>query len=510
MKLERAKNTKKNIIWGMLTKILTIIIPFSVQTVFIRELGSEYNGLKGLFSSILQILNLAELGFGSALVFSMYKPIAEDDNESVCNLLNLYRKIYKVVGGIILLCGLLITPFLSLFIKDSPPDSINIYLVFILYLINTVLSYLFFAYKTSLLNAYQRIDVINIISLFSMLITSTFQIVELILTKNFYLYIIILIFNTIINNLCVYIYVSKKYPSIKPYGKVDSSVYNSLKKQIYGLAIGRICGVTRNSFDNLFLTAFLGLSITGMYSNYYYIFSNVIVILSVFTSAMLAGIGNSICCETVEKNYSDFILLDYIYMLISGWFSLCMLCLYQPFIKIWIGQEFLFDSLVPVLMTIYFYVVNMGNIRCLYSDAAGLWWENKNRVILEGIANILLNYFLGKYFGVYGIIVATCISIFIFGYGAAAFVLFRKYFEKKNLIKYFMAHILYFCVTLMIGCFSFLLCYKIIVFDSVILDFLIKFLYCAFCIPLIYIIIYCRTKILKEAGKWLYYRIIQK
>ena len=164
MKLERTRNAKKNIITGMANKIIMILLPFAVQTTLIRTLGAEYNGLKGVFSSILQVLSLAELGIGNALVFGMYKPIADDDIITVCKLLNLYKKVYKWIGLFILVMGIALAPFTPYLIKGNHPPEINVVVLFFMYLINTVLSYWLYAYKASLFNAFQRVDIINLIS----------------------------------------------------------------------------------------------------------------------------------------------------------------------------------------------------------------------------------------------------------------------------------------------------------------------------------------------------------
>ena len=162
--LDKTRNAKKGIITGVVNKVITLLIPFIVRTIFIKVIGIEYAGLNGLFTSLLQVLNLAELGFASAVVYSMYKPIADRDDETICALLNFYRRVYKVVGYVVLGAGLLVLPFIKYFINGNPPEDINLYVVYLVLLFNTSISYLLYGYKTSLLNAYQRTDVINNIS----------------------------------------------------------------------------------------------------------------------------------------------------------------------------------------------------------------------------------------------------------------------------------------------------------------------------------------------------------
>lgn len=500
MKLERYKNTKRNISVGIINKLITTFLPFVVQTIFIRTLGAEYLGLRGVFSSVLQVLNLAELGFGSAMVFNMYDAIAADNDELICALMGLYRKIYRYIGLAILVLSFGIVPFIPKIIKGGYPEDINIYVIYGMYIANTVLSYWLFAYKNSLLNAFQRQDITGIINTVVQCVINLAQIIYLITTKNFYIYLSLQIVSTVLSNLIVSMAVDKLYPHYKCGGKVPVEIISLTKKKIAGLMIYRLCGVTRNSFDNIFVSMFLGLVLVGMYNNYYYIITNVMGFLSVITSAMLAGVGNSIASETKQKNYSDLKKIDFIYMMLSGWCTVCMLCLYQPFMKIWAGEDLLFPFPVAVLFTIYFYIMCMGNIRSVYADAAGLWWENRYRTVLEVVANIILNYTLVKIWGVYGIILATIVTLFLFGYIGSALVLFRNYFQF-GLKNYFVSHFAYMVVTVFVAVVTLAVCSFVRGNDGWIL--FIRIVICCTITPLLYYVAYSRTKSFKESRQWL-------
>ena len=232
MKLNKTKNTIRNLICGIINKLAITIIPFIIRTVIIKKLGSEYLGLSSLFTSILQILNLTELGFSSAIVYSMYKPIANNDKTTVCALLKLYKKIYSFIGIIILILGLMLLPFLNRLINGDVPNDINIYILYLIYLINTVLSYFLFAYKTSLLNAFQRNDIISNVNTVLHIIQSIAQLILLLVYKNYYLYVIIQPIITIFNNLICAIVVRKKYPEYKPEGKVNKEIKKDLRKKV--------------------------------------------------------------------------------------------------------------------------------------------------------------------------------------------------------------------------------------------------------------------------------------
>ncbi len=507
MILQRARNTKRNVFVGMLAKLITIILPFITQTIFIRIMGNEYNGLKGVFSSILQVLCVAELGIGSAMVFSMYKPISEEDDDKICALLNLYKKIYRIIGLVIFISGALVTPFLKFLIKDAEcPDGINIYLIFIIYLLNTVLSYWMFAYKGSILSAFQRQDILSFISIVSFVVVNGLQIWILLSFRNFYFYTIASIIGTILNNLLISIIVDKKFPQYKCKGQVSAEQIKSIKKKVFGLGISRLCYITRNGFDSIFLSAFLGLEIAGIYNLYYnYIFLNVINLLGILTTSMLAGIGNSVAAETIDKNYSDFQKLDFIYMIIAGTCAICLYSLYQPFMKVWVGEDSMFSQGVVILLCVYFYISCMGSVRSLYSDAAGLWWENRGRVIGEMVCNIILNFVLGKHFGVHGIIIATCISLFVFGFIGSAIVLFKKYF-REGLKVYFINQAIYALCTFTVCVVIQIICNFITIKNSwAVLG--IRIVACIVAIPLLYYIIYHNSSIFKKSKIWFIDRI---
>lgn len=500
MILDRKNNAKRNIVYGILNKIVTLFLPFLVSSVLNQTLGIEYLGINGLFGSLLQVLSLAELGIGDAIVYSMYKPIATNDTPSICALLNLYRRIYRIIGLVILGGGTLAIPVLPLFINGNYPSDTNIIYIYILYLIRTSMSYFLFAYKASLLNAFQRTDVLSKISTITYALTSVFQLVMLYKGENFYIYLWISILCIILNNILIAINVDRLYPEYTCKGKVSREQLIDIKKKVLGLLIGRVCGTTRNTFDNIYMSAFFGLTIAAMYSNYFTIMTAVNGFISIITSSILAGVGNSMVLDSQEKNYNDMKNMDFIYMIISGWCSACMLCLYQPFMELWMGETLLFPMGMVILFTLYFYIRKMGDIRCLYSDAAGLFWENRNRYIGEIIANIVLNYVFVVKWGTYGIVLATIFTLFCFGFLGAAHVLFRKRFEHQ-IKEYLKSHFIYFSITVIIAGIVYYVC-GMLIFDGWI-GLFVKGLTCSLLSLTLYLLAYCKTNRFKEAIRWI-------
>lgn len=497
----RTKNTKQNIIFGFMNKFVFLFFPFVIRTIIIKRLGVDYLGLNSLFASILQVLCLSELGFGSAVVFSLYKPIAEKNSELICAYMLFFRKVYRIIGAIIFMIGLAIIPFIPLLIKGNVPDGINIYILYLIYLFNTSISYFVFGYKNALLNAHQRNDIISNISSVTQIALYFFQIIVLILTNNYYLYLIIMPFCTLMNNLLTGYISHKLYPQYVCKGILDKSAIRELRNQVTGLMIHKLCLVSRNSLDSIFISAFLGLTTAAIYSNYYYIMNTIVGILSVVGNAMLASIGNSIATESQEKNYNDLKKINFIYMQIAGYCTVCLLGLYQPFMELWVGKKNMFDFGTVVLFCLYFYVLKMGDIRGTYSDAAGLWWQNRYRAILESLCNLCLNAILVYFMGINGIILATLISLFFINFIFGSQIIFKFYFTDFTCKEYFLLHSKYAFVTMAIAT----LCYLVnsFIHDVNIFAFLIRCLLCVI-IPIpLYLVIYYKDIQFRDSISWL-------
>lgn len=453
----RTYYAKRNIIWGAVNQIVAIGAPFVVRTMLIYSLGAEFLGLNSVFASILQVFNMADMGFSSAITFSLYKPLARKDTQRICALMGFYRKVYKLIGLGLIIVGLGLMPFLPYLVKGSSPEGINIYILYLIYLANTSISYLFFAYKNALLSASQRQDILSNINTLVIILRAVTQLLMLILFSNYYLYVVCLPIFSLILNILVAIITNKMYPDYICTRDLPKEDIIAIITQVKGLLIGKVGVISRNSFDTIIISAFFGLIDAAIYSNYYYILSAVLCIVTIFTDSIRGSVGNSIAIESKDKNYDDFLRFNYYTAWIGSWCMICLLCLYQPFMYLWTKGELVASNYTMILFCIYFYISQMGQMRAVYSSAAGIWWELRYLQIGEAVSNLILNIGLGYFLGMEGVLYATIISVTLFSFIGIGKMLMQIYFHRSS-AEYFYEMLLYTLVTMFVSIVTYFAC----------------------------------------------------
>ena len=416
MKIERTKNANRNIVFGSILKVYQMLIPFLMRTAMIYFMGVQYLGLNSLFTSVLQVLNLAELGVGSAMVYSMYKPIAEDDTVTICALMNLYKKYYRIIGLIIALLGLILTPFIPYLIKDEIPGELNIYVLYLLNLSATVFSYWLFAYKNCILQAYQRTDIVSKITIITSTLQYGAQILVLMVLKNYYYYVIAALLIQILNNIVTAVVSNWLFPEYNAKGSLEKKEVASINQKIKDLFTAKLGSVITSSADTLIISSFLGLVDLAIYQNYYFILTAITGFMSVLFSSITAGMGNSFVCETEEKNYHLFEKITFMTAWIISICCCCFACLYQHFMKLWVGAQYLLGDLFVYLIVCFFAVSQIRQLWCTVKDAAGIWHEDRFRPFVSSIVNLILSLVLVKVIGLYGVISASIVSCVFIGW----------------------------------------------------------------------------------------------
>ena len=494
MQLDVKKNARRNIIFGMINKAILMICPFVVRMAFSLTLGAEYLGLNSLFSSVLSVLNLSELGLNSAILSHMYKPIADGDTKRVNSILAFYKKAYAIIGTLMMVVGVAITPILPKLIRGSYPADANLVFIYLVYLINASISYFLCAYYHPLIVAHQRDDLQSNINSIITIVLNAFQIGVLFAFRNYTYYIVLMPIFTVINNLLIFILVKKHFPGFKAKGKIDAPTLASIRKLVTGTFIQKLSTVSRHSMDSIFVSMFIGLVATASYNNYYLVCAGVTAIVSILSTSFAGGIGNHVAVKSPDENFLELKSLDFSYLLIGGWTSSFLICLYQPFMTLWMGKDYLLPFDMVILFGIYYYALKLGDMRFMYISAKGLWWEQRYRSILEAVGNIMLNYILGRLFGMYGIISASIITILIFNFYWGTKILFKEYFGKEKFKEYLFYNLKYLIVNLIVCFLTYALCVAIPSATHVIAEMMKRALVCAI-VPIgIYYIAYHKNE----------------
>ena len=407
----RTENSIINSAMSIVTQVLTVVLNFAVKTVFIKMLNDEYLGVNGLFTNIITMLSLADLGIGIAIPYSLYKPLAKKDEHKINVLMNFYKKVYTIIGIAVLLIGLSLTPFLGLIIKDIPKNVPHLSLIYILFVIHSASSY-FFVYKKFLIDSDQKGYITSrIIFTFSTLL-SIIQIILLITTKNYILFLLSSIILVIIQNIYISSKANKLYPFIKNKTdeKLEKEDMEGIKKNVSSLFIYKVGTVIMNGTDNIIISKFIGLIIVGFYSNYVLIINSITTVLNQIFNAITSSIGNLVVTTNKKRSKEVYDNLNFANFWLYALFGVCIIVLINPFINIWIGKKYVMGFSIVFLLVLNFYVLGMQSVTNSFRNAYGLFWIAKYRPIIMVIINIVISVVLVQFIGIEGVLIGTLIS----------------------------------------------------------------------------------------------------
>lgn len=447
MENSRLKNSALNFASGFLGRVLAILLNFAVRTIFIYCLNEAYLSVNGLYSNILTVLSLAELGFGSAMVYRMYAPVAVKDYQKAAALLQFYKKIYIIIGVVIFLLGLCVIPFMDYIIKDKP-DISGLTLYYILFLINTSISYWFSSYKASVLYADQKEYIKANVQNTMAILQSGLQIVLLLLFRKYLLYLLIQLAGNIFLNLYVAHLVDKRYPEIQTYQGASLSTEErvQIRKDTEALVLSRFGHVALNGTDNIIISAVVGVLWVGRLSNYTLICDSVTSVLCQITAAITGSLGNFFATEDKHAGYALFKKVEFLNFWLYGFSFIALATLLDPFVQIWAGERFVLGLPISIAIAINFFVAGYMNTLWVFRSTIGLFKQGKFRPILVAILNIILSIFLGKLWGVFGVLFATFLSraaislwydpliLHRYGFEVSCKPFFARYFRRVLLL----------------------------------------------------------------------------
>lgn len=436
MKINRMNNLIRNTVFTGILTVYRTLAPFFLRTALLYVLGVQYLGLNSLFASVVQVLNLTELGVESAIAFSFYRPIAEDDHATICGLLRLYKKYYITIGLSIAAIGLVLLPFVPRLIQGEIPLELNLYVLYLLYLTATVMSYLVAGYKRCLLRAHMRSDIISKVTFIVTLTINAFQLVAICWFHSYYLYLMVSICEGISVNLISAKYTNSMYPTYKPVGKLDVGHRQQIRRRIKALFTVKVSDIILNSVDAAMVSACFGLTALAVYQNYYFILFAVIKLVQVLFDSALAGIGNSLVVESKDKNYRDFEMMTFAVFWVTGWCACCLLCLYQPFMELWVGKDLLLSFKMVILFVCYFVAMELIRIMNVYKDAAGIWHKDRFRPLTAALVNLTLNVATIQHMGLYGVLLSSIAALLLIDTPWLMHNIFSQLFPQKQLWVY--------------------------------------------------------------------------
>ncbi len=483
----RTTNSIKNIFYNILLNSMTILIGLVAQSIFIRTLGSEYNGLKSLFTSIISMLSISELGFGIAIIYNLYKPVASHDTEKIKTLVKYYQKIYRFIALVILIIGLCLLPFIPLFVGKISID-VHLQLVFLLFLSDAIVSYLM-TYKRSIIQADQKEYLISKINILYLFLVNFVQIIILLLTKNFIYYLLIRVLFRFIENMTINHVANKKYPYLKEKNiePLEEELKKNIHQKVKGLLFHKIGDYIVSGTDSIIISVTLGLGQLGLYNNYYFITNYVNILFGQIFSSVTSSVGNLIVEDKPKKTLQIYKTMLFANTWIYCFCSICIFVLIEPFITIWIGKEYLLSTGVLLALVINFYFQGLRKTDTTFKEAAGIFFEDRYISIVEAIINIVFSLLFVHFFGLAGVLMGTiCSTMVLFLYSFPKYI-FKSLFSK-GYIDYFKIHVF----NLLKAIFIFLISVTIlslIPYTNVFLKLLINAILCLFIPNFLYILL---------------------
>ncbi|MBC6316271.1 lipopolysaccharide biosynthesis protein [Listeria grandensis] len=422
----------KNLLIGSGTQVIFLILSFINRTVFIYFLGKEYLGLDALFTNILMVLSFAELGIGNAIIFSLYKSMVDKNKARIKAIMALYAKAYRIIGLTVFIVGLLLMPFLNLFIKNPPNIPENIYMIYFLFLLNTAISYMF-SYKKAIFSADQKEYVINVSQQIFFLIQSVVQLTYLYITRDYIGFIVIQVVCTLGLNIFLAVYANKKYSFLKgkTTEKLDKAEVKTIFQNVKALAMYKFGSIIMNGTDSIIIAAFLGLSVVGIYSNYLLIIAAVVTVLSRALNSITGSIGHLNNADDDAKKEQVFKQLFFIVAWIYFLLSIILFNVINPFITLWIGESFVLGTGTVLAIVASFYINGMQFPGYTYRTTMGLFRQGRYVPIAMAVLNIILSIIFATHFGLVGVIVATIISRLVTTTLIDPYLVYRFGFKKK-------------------------------------------------------------------------------
>ena len=435
----RFEHSSRNIFFSLVSQLLALVLDVICRRVFLHFIAIEYLGLSTTFTSVLSILSFAEMGIGSAIIFSLYEPIKKKDVVKIKSLMKLYRNVYYLVAAFIIIVGVSLTPFIGFFVKEIP-DVPYVSIVYILLVIQTGSLY-FFSYKINFLNATQQNHIFRKVQIITNLLKATFQIISILLFKNYFVFLGVAIFFALLTDIFCSIYVNIKYPFLKGKAeKLDSEEFKKIKKNVFALFLYKVSNTVSTTIDTILISKMLGVVPAAIYANYYLVINYSDSFYNNVLGTLTPSIGNLMVDSSLEKKKRFFKTLQASYFWISTYLAIGMLVCLTPCISTFFGSQYLLAQNVVIALVISITLTNFQRPCSLMRDANGLFWYGKLRPLFMAIINLGASILLTYYFGIIGVVIGTIISKVLTFVWYDPYIVY-KHVLKKGLSEYFYNYI---------------------------------------------------------------------
>lgn len=417
--MRRTRKSFVNVITSVFTNAIILVTAFIVQKVLIATMGSDYNGINGLFGSIISMMSLADMGIGTAIIYHMYRPMAERNREKVNSLLQFYKRCYIGISGIVLLIGVVVGFFLPLIVGEVNISD-SIYLIYILFLIDCLCSY-FLAYKKSLLYADLMNYIPDSIYFVTYLVQNALQIYVLSAFQNFIMFLVVKTLGKCVSNLFISLYIRVKYPftgerEVKP---IDQEIRTDIVIKVKGLLCHKLGKMLITGSDSIVITGVLGISAMSLYTNYHLIIGGITALLNKIFETLTNSVGNFLLDSNQEQRLDVYKKIDFINFWCFGCVAVGMYAVLQPLVTLWLGEEYLLDKIVVFVLVVNFYLEGMRASVNTFKEAAGIFHEDRRIPVVEAFVNLITSIVLAKLLGIAGVFMGTIIStavVYLYSY----------------------------------------------------------------------------------------------
>lgn len=482
----------------MLLMLIRTVLMFLSRMVFVYTLGKTYLGVNGLMTNVLSMLSLAELGISTAINFSLYKPLAENDMEKVSVLMGFYKRAYQVIGCIVAATGMLLLPFIGYLVKGGEGIK-DLQLIYLLYLSHAVSSY-FIAYKETLINADQKNYKIAPFTGFFTFLIIVLQMGALLLFRSYLCYLVIQIVVELIQRLTINRYIRSEYPQVNfvKREKLPDHEKRVLTRNIKGMLFHKIGEYSIYGTDNIVISALIDIGMTGIYSNYAMLKSTVNSILNIVLTSATASFGELFASSSSEKQYRAFLRFDFLGVWLFGWSTSCLIILSPKFIELCFGTDYLMSVWAVLLVCLNFYMSGVRISVNIIKQAAGIYYEDRYVPLLQGIVNLVVSVVLAMTIGLEGVFIGTVVSGLL-PQIIKPIILYRKCFPAFGVGDYFRRQMIY-LGKIAVALTATVLVSRLYQGSSSILGFLYCLLVCTIIPNLIYLLLSCRSE------EFLYYK----